>query len=105
MAVRQVNKLVRDKIPAIIMESGAFPDFRILDEGEFFKALEDKLFEEVEEYRKEKNLEELADIYQVVVCLAEVLGGGRRELEYIADEKRIQRGKFDARIFLESVSD
>lgn len=105
MAVRQVNKLVRDKIPAVIMESGAVPEFRILNEEEFFKALEDKLFEEVEEYKKDRNLVELADIFQVVISLSEVLGGGRRELDYIADEKRKERGKFDMRIFLETVSE
>jgi predicted house-cleaning noncanonical NTP pyrophosphatase (MazG superfamily) len=38
MAVRMVNKLVRDKIPSMIMESGEMPNFRILNDDEFLDA-------------------------------------------------------------------
>jgi len=105
MAVKQVNKLVRDKIPGIIGETGATPNFRLLDDKEFLDALNDKLLEEVEEYKKEKNLEELADILQVICTISEVIGGGQRELEYLRDEKAMERGRFDMHVFLESVED
>lgn len=105
MVSRRVEKLVRDNIPAIIVENGGMPNFRFMDDDEFLRALEEKLQEEVGEYMQEKNLDELADVFQVVVCLSEILGGGQRELEYLCDERRRERGKFDSHIFLESVDE
>lgn len=105
MAVRTVNKLVRDNIPSIITESGEIPNFRILDDGEFLKALNDKLLEEVAEYQESRDLEELADILQVICAISEIIGGGQKELEYLRDEKAIERGAFRSQIFLESVDD
>ena len=105
MAVRNVGKLVRDKIPAIIVENGEMPEFRMMDDEEYLRALNDKLFEEVEEYRADRNLEELADILQVICSISEIIGGGQRELEYIRDEKKVERGGFDKHIYLESIDD
>jgi Uncharacterized conserved protein len=105
MVVREINKLVRDKIPAIIVENGEIPDFRILDDDDFLNALNAKLIEEVGEYLESKNLEELADIFQVICTISELIGGGQRELEYIRDEKAVERGGFETRMFLESIDD
>ena len=105
MAVRTVNKLVRDKIPGIIGEKGEFPNFRLLDEKEFLEALNDKLAEEVAEYMESRNLEELADVFQVICSISEIIGGGQRELEYVRDEKAVEKGRFDMHVFLESVDD
>jgi len=105
MAVREINKLVRDRIPGMIVENGEMPEFRLLDDEEFLNALEMKLIEEVTEYLESKNLEELADILQVICTISELIGGGQRELEYIRDEKANERGGFDMRMFLESIDD
>jgi len=105
MVVREINKLVRDKVPAIIVENGEIPDFRILDDDDFLNALNAKLIEEVGEYLESKNLEELADIFQVICTISELIGGGQRELEYIRDEKAVERGGFETRMFLESIDD
>jgi len=105
MAIRTINKLVRDKIPGIIIENGEMPNFRILDGDEFLEALNDKLMEEVAEYQESKNLEELADILQVICAISEVIGGGQGELEYIRDEKAAERGAFRTQLFLESIDD
>jgi predicted house-cleaning noncanonical NTP pyrophosphatase (MazG superfamily) len=105
MAVREVNKLVRDKVPAMIMEKGEMPNFRMLDTDEFLEALNNKLLEEVGEYLENKNLEELADILQVINSISELIGRGQKELEYIMDEKAVERGRFKAQIFLESIDD
>ena len=105
MAVREINKLVRDKIPSMIMENGEMPSFRILDDDEFLEALNNKLIEEVAEYQESKSLEELADILQIICAISEIIGGGQRELEYIRDEKAVERGAFRMRLFLESVDD
>ena len=44
------NKLVRDKIPDIILKDNELPVTRILDDEEFIKELNKKLQEEVNEY-------------------------------------------------------
>jgi Uncharacterized conserved protein len=105
MTVREVNKLVRDKIPGVIGEKGEMPNFRLLDDDEFLAALNEKLLEEVAEYMESKKLEELADILQVICAISEIIGGGQRELEYIRDEKAVERGSFNMHVFLESIDD
>ena len=57
------NKLVRDRIPELIEESGRKQISRTLNEDEYEQALMDKIVEEIEEYRVSKNEEEIADIY------------------------------------------
>ena len=94
------NKLVRDKIPAIIEAQGEHPNFRILEAEAYSRLLEDKLDEEVNEFHRDKNLEELADILEVVFALAEDLGHSRQELLDAAQDKREKRGGFRERVFL-----
>lgn len=68
------NKLVRDKIPEIISENGEKPVIRILDNTEYTTCLEKKLDEEVSEYHETREIEELADILEVVYALGEAQG-------------------------------
>ncbi|MDR2698946.1 MAG: nucleoside triphosphate pyrophosphohydrolase [Candidatus Methanoplasma sp.] len=105
MAVREVNKLVRDKVPSIILENGEMPNFRILEDDEFLKALNEKLLEEVAEYLESGGIEELADIMQVICSISDVIGRGQKELEYHKDEKAAERGGFKTQTFLESIDD
>ena len=94
------NKLVRDKIPEIIESQGQKANIRILDSQEYTNHLEQKLDEEVGEYHKDKNLEELADILEVVYALAENLGATKEELLAIYHKKNESRGGFAEKIFL-----
>ena len=94
------NKLVRDNIPEIIRSQGQTPHIRTLSDGEFRMALEQKLDEETDEFHKVKNLEELADILEVVYALAETLGYTKEELLFLYDQKHENRGGFQNRIFL-----
>jgi predicted house-cleaning noncanonical NTP pyrophosphatase (MazG superfamily) len=93
------NKLVRHSIPDLIISQGEKPNIRILDDVEYRDCLSRKLDEEVQEFHKENNLEELADILEVVYALAEI-NGGREELERIYAKKHEARGGFSKRIFL-----
>ena len=93
------EKLVRDLIPDIIEAQGEKPNIRILDDAEYRDCLSGKLDEEVQEFHKDNNLEELADILEVVYALAEI-NGGREELERIYAKKHEARGGFSERIFL-----
>lgn len=94
------KKLVRDNIPQIIEENGGKAEIRILDHEEYRLFLEMKLDEEVGEYHRDKNSEELADILEVVYALAASIGCSREELEDIYQKKHHQRGGFEKKIFL-----
>lgn len=96
----QFNKLVRDKIPEIIEAQGERANIRILEEPEYRLCLEQKLDEEVREYHEGKNLEELADILEVVFALAENLGYSTDMLMEAFRKKHEARGGFRDRIFL-----
>lgn len=94
------NKLVRDKIPAIIAAQGELPHIRILEQEEYLRHLESKLDEETGEYHRDKTAEELADILEVVLALAEANGCTKEELMEIYQKKHDARGGFEKRIYL-----
>jgi predicted house-cleaning noncanonical NTP pyrophosphatase (MazG superfamily) len=97
------NKLVRDKIPEIIAQSGKTCKTRSLSPDEYQQRLGEKLEEEVAEYLTSQNLEELADILEVVYALAALAGVSREKLEQVRNQKAKERGGFRQWIFLESV--
>lgn len=94
------EKLVRDKIPAIIENSGQKAVTRILEEEEYRHYLEAKLDEEVAEFHRDKNAEELADILEVVYALADAIGCDRKTLLDTYEKKHQARGGFADRVFL-----
>lgn len=99
------NKLVRDRIPEIIAESGKEVTFRILNDDEYKIELEKKLVEEVAEFRESKSVEEIADIYQVILHLCCAYGISIDDMSRAVGEKAAKRGCFYRRIFLEEVED
>lgn len=99
------NKLVRDKIPEIIETDGKKFETRIASKEEHAELLEKKLHEEVDEFVKDKNLEELADVMEVLFGLAKNLGYSEEELIRKRDEKKEKRGGFQVGVVLEKVWD
>ena len=100
------NKLVRDKIPAIIQAAGDQPITRILDERAYQVALLAKLIEEAQEAYAAPPQDlpsELADVLEVLQALVAVQDMTWDELLSLAACKRAQRGGFDDRIYLEYV--
>ena len=97
------NKLVRDKIPEIIEADGKTCKTRILSDDEYIAALEAKLNEEVAEYQIDKNLEEMADVLEVLRAICVARGYSLEELEALRAKKADERGGFAEKIFLESV--
>ena len=94
------DKLVRDKIPSLIREGGETPIIRVLDDEEYRLQLEKKLDEEVIEFHKDRNIEELADILEVILALNESLGKTKEDLISVYQQKHEARGGFSNRIFL-----
>lgn len=96
------NKLVRDKIPEIIKADGRECDIEVATKEGKYGLLEAKLKEEVNEFLEDKNLEELADVMEVLFGLADSLGFSEEELIKARDKKREERGGFEEGIVLKS---
>ena len=94
------NKAIRDKIPEIIAESGKKCNTKQLDDESFLAELEKKLIEEVNEYTESKDVEELADLLEVIYRISELRGVSSDELDKIRKDKAEKRGKFDSNLFL-----
>ena len=94
------NKAIRDKIPEIIAESGKKYSIKHLDDESFLAELEKKLIEEVNEYSKSKDVEELADLLEVIYRISELRGVSSDELDEIRKDKAEKRGKFASNLFL-----
>jgi len=99
------NKLVRDRIPEIVQADGKQAKTRILNDQEYLQELIKKLGEEYEEFKVDTNVEELADLQEVLLALADALNITPEELEKVRSEKATKRGAFKQKIFLESVED
>ena len=97
------NKLVRDKIPEIIASTGKTFNIHAAKKEELLPLLESKLNEEVSEYLEDKNLEELADVMEVLFGLASVLGYSEEDLINKRNAKKEERGGFEKGIVLEKI--
>lgn len=101
------NKLVRDNIPFIIEAEGKTCRVRTLNDEEYLKALKKKLLEEAMELIHADNVEdikaEMADVMEVLDAIQSFHG---IEFPQVLAKKAFKaqtRGRFDKRIFLESV--
>lgn len=95
------NKLVRDKITDIIEADGRIAKYRILDENEYRQELNKKLQEEVKEYLEDNNVEELADIVEVIYGILNSMDVSIKEFEKIRINKQEKRGAFEKKIYLQ----
>ena len=59
---------------------------------------------EFAEYHQEQNIEELADLLEVIYAVAKARGYSIEELEQVCVEKQKARGGFDKKILLKSVN-
>ncbi|WP_174590897.1 nucleoside triphosphate pyrophosphohydrolase [Methanocella conradii] len=90
-----MSKLVRDKVPDIIRESGREPVVKPISGEGLKKALKDKLVEEAVELKNSNDLyDELADVLEVVEALIEQYGLDRQKLEEARKEKLHRAGGF-----------
>jgi len=101
------NKLVRDRIPEIIENSGKKANYRVLSEEEYKQALKDKLLEEVNEFLAAETepeiQEELADINEVLEAIHRNFI--TKPTPHLQLNKFHKKGGFNKRYFLESVED
>ena len=97
------KKLVRDKIPEIIKNNGEEPIWRVLNEEEYLKELNIKLIEEANEFIEAGNVEELADIMEVLEALAKVHNINFDDVRKEQKVKREKRGAFENKLYLDGV--
>lgn len=98
-----MGKLVRDKIPDLIRADGGDPCIRILGEQEYRSALHTKLAEEAAELTEATGsdvAEELADVREVLVAIADLHGIRWADVERIARAKHDECGGFLGRVHL-----
>lgn len=105
MGTKKYNKLVRDRIPEIIERSGKICSFITLSPESYLQMLDAKLDEELAEYHQEQNLEELADLLEVLYAAAQARGYSLEQLEEARREKAARRGSFEKKIFLQEVTE
>lgn len=98
------GKLVRDLIPDLIRADGREPTVQVLDDAAYAVALRAKLEEEAREVAETESrtamLEELADVYEVLLALARSAAFDLRDVQEAARLKAEQRGAFDGRLYL-----
>ena len=97
-------KLVRDRIPGIIEASGKTCVTEILSDEDYLRMVDAKLDEELAEYHKDQNIEELADLLEVIYAAAKARGYTLEQLELVRKEKAEKRGGFEKRILLKTVT-
>ena len=100
------NKLVRDKIPAIIKSDGKGCKCRnTYVHGEEYRALLiEKMCEELVEFSENPCVEEAADLYEVFTTLLKTWQVPLTEVIKHAARKREERGGFKAGIVLLEVT-
>ena len=101
--IKKYSKLVRDRIPEIIEDSGNTCVTEILSDEDYLKMLDAKLEEELAEYHADQNIEELADLMEVIRACAVARGYTPEQLEQVRAEKAAQRGGFEKKILLKEV--
>ena len=98
-------KLVRDRIPEIIEESGKTHQTTIIDGEDLKKAALKKLLEEAMEFVENPCAEEAADIMEILHFILEREGITDSQVMTAATVNRIKRGGFNMGYFLEWVEE
>ena len=100
----EYNKIVRDKIPAVIAERGEKAETVRLRGDALLKALREKLVEEAFEVLDAKSGEdlvgELADVEEVVSAICQALQLKESQLRSVRRQKKRRRGGFEDGLML-----
>ncbi|HEX2558948.1 nucleoside triphosphate pyrophosphohydrolase [Phenylobacterium sp.] len=98
----RVEKLIRDGLPQIMRRQGLQVFERVLDDAEYLAELRRKLVEEAAEAASadaDSLVEELADVLEVVIALAQAGGASLADVEAKRLAKRAERGGFEGRVY------
>lgn len=93
------HKAIRDRIPEYMNVIDKNRVSRVID-AQFAKLLEEKIDEEVAEYKESKSKEEMGDILEVLFRIIQMNGWTLDEVLDIMDEKRERNGGFENNLAL-----
>lgn len=94
------DKLVRDRIPEIIESSGNKCEIEVVSDEVALEYLYKKLSEEVSELLEDKNLDEIADVMEVLFAIGAKYGYSEEDVLNRRNEKKDARGGFEDNIVL-----
>lgn len=94
------DKLVRDRIPEIIESSGNKCEIEVVSDEIALEYLYKKLSEEVSELLEDKNLDEIADVMEVLFAIGSKYGYSEEDVLNRRNEKRDSRGGFENNLIL-----
>lgn len=94
------DKLVRDRIPEIIESSGNKCEIEVVSDDVALEYLYKKLNEEVSELLEDKNLDEIADVMEVLFAIGSKYGYSEDDILNRRNEKKDTRGGFEGNLIL-----
>lgn len=98
------NKLIRDKIPEIIIADDEIPKIKMLNKKEFQQELIKKILEEAQELQSAQNkdeiLNEIVDLQELLDWLAKEHQVSRAKICRLQTAKNKKRGSFKKKLFL-----
>lgn len=97
------HKLIRDRIPAIIQESGRVPVTQQVTGKRLLELLMEKLIEEHAELIEHPSVDEIIDMIEVLLELSGLLGYSEEETYDHLHKKRMTHGRFQSGTVLVSV--
>ena len=101
-----MGKLIRDRVPEILDRRGVEFTTTVLDDADFARALRMKILEEAQEVADAETaadlVEELGDLYEVLMTLAKHEGLDEQDIRTRASAKRKTHGGFAGRLFTTS---
>ena len=99
------HKLIRDKIIEQMEKKGCKVTYEILDDKRYREELDKKLKEEVNEDLEAYDIEEMADIMEVIHAMLDYSGVTMQEVEKVRIEKKNKKGGFKNKIYLKDVEE
>ena len=96
----EYNKLIRDKIPEVIKASEKKCEIEILSDEQYLEYLNKKIKEEVNEYLESGEIEELADLEEVLRAILAAKNVSYDEFEKIRISIVNKRGAFEKKLLL-----
>lgn len=100
----EYNKLVRDKIPEIILRDNQIPIIHQASQEEYSQKLLEKFQEEVDEFYLSGCTEELLDITEVIYAIAKSRGITRQKFDEMREQKKKERGGFEKKLILDEIN-
>lgn len=97
------NKLIRDRIPEIIKADNKLAITHKASDEEYFDKLREKLKEEVEEFLKSNDVDEIADMLEVLYALCDSKNISRENIENMRKNKAEKRGAFKDKLILDEI--